>query len=163
VQYPKGTQNYHHEVEFVVCINKAGQNIPQNTAMDHVFGYACGLDMTRRDLQTIAKEKRRPWDLAKDVEQSAVIGSITPKENFGHIGPQRIELFVNEKRVQSANLSDMIHTVPDIIHDLSKYYTLTPGDMIMTGTPAGVGPVHKGDILDARIGGLTNLVVNIDQ
>jgi fumarylpyruvate hydrolase len=163
VQYPMGTQNYHHEVEFVVCINKAGQNIPQNTAMDHVFGYACGLDMTRRDLQTIAKEKRRPWDLAKDVEQSAVIGSITPKENFGHIGPQRIELFVNEKRVQSANLSDMIHTVPDIIHDLSKYYTLMPGDMIMTGTPAGVGPVHQGDTLDARIDGLTNLVVNIDQ
>jgi fumarylpyruvate hydrolase len=101
--------------------------------------------------------------LAKDVEQSAVIGSITPKENFGHIGPQRIELFVNEKRVQSANLSDMIHTVPDIIHDLSKYYTLMPGDMIMTGTPAGVGPVHQGDTLDARIDGLTNLVVNIDQ
>ena len=162
IKYPTGTQNYHHEVEFVVFIEKAGHNITLDAAMYHVFGYACGLDMTRRDLQAIAKEKRRPWDLAKDVEQSAVIGSITPKENFGHIGPQKIELFVNDKPVQSAHLSDMIHSVPDIICDLSKYYTLQAGDVIMTGTPAGVGPVVIGDKMDARIDGLSNLVVTLE-
>ena len=162
IKYPTGTQNYHHEVEFVVFIGKAGHNITADATMDHVFGYACGLDMTRRDLQTVAKEKRRPWDLAKDVEQSAVIGTITPKENFGYIGPQKIELFVNDEPVQSAHLSDMIHSVPDIICDLSKYYTMQAGDVIMTGTPAGVGPVVIGDKMDARIAGLSNLVVTVE-
>ena len=162
IKYPTGTQNYHHEVEFVVFIGKAGHNITADAAMDHVFGYACGLDMTRRDLQAVAKEKRRPWDLAKDVEQSAVIGTITPTGNFGDIGPQKIELFVNDKPVQSAHLSDMIHSVPDIICDLSKYYTLQAGDVIMTGTPAGVGPVVIGDKMDARIDGLSNLVVTVE-
>lgn len=162
IKYPTGTLNYHHEVEFVVLIEKAGHNITSHAAMDHVFGYACGLDMTRRDLQAIAKEKRRPWDLAKDVEQSAVIGTITPKDNFGDIGPQKIELFVNDKPVQSAHLLDMIHSVPDIICDLSKYYTLQAGDVIMTGTPAGVGPVVIGDKMDARIDGLSNLVVTVE-
>jgi fumarylpyruvate hydrolase len=161
IRYPTGTQNYHHEVEFVVFIREAGHKIPADAAMDHVFGYACGLDMTRRDLQAIAKEKRRPWDLAKDVEQSAVIGTITPKEHFGDIGPQKIELFVNEKPAQSAHLSDMIHSVPNIICDLSEYYTLQAGDVIMTGTPAGVGPVVIGDKMDARIDGLSNLVVAV--
>jgi fumarylpyruvate hydrolase len=144
-----------------VFIREAGHKIPADAAMDHVFGYACGLDMTRRDLQAIAKEKRRPWDLAKDVEQSAVIGTITPKEHFGDIGPQKIELFVNEKPAQSAHLSDMIHSVPNIICDLSEYYTLQAGDVIMTGTPAGVGPVVIGDKMDARIDGLSNLVVAV--
>jgi len=162
IKYPTGTQNYHHEVEFVVFIGLAGHNIPADNGMDHVFGYACGLDMTRRDLQAIAKEKRRPWDLAKDVEQSAVIGTITTKENFGDIGSQTIELFVNDERVQTAQLSDMIHTVPDIISDLSKFYTLRPGDVIMTGTPAGVGHVLPGDKMDARIDGLSSLVVNVE-
>jgi fumarylpyruvate hydrolase len=140
IRYPNGTQNYHHEIEFVVFIGEAGQNITAGAAMKHVFGYGCGLDMTRRDLQAIAKEKRRPWDLAKDVEQSAVIGTITPKEKFNEIGPQKIELLVNEKPAQSAHLSDMI----------------------MTGTPAGVGPVVIGDKLDARIDGLSNLVVTVE-
>lgn len=162
IRYPTGTQNYHHEVEFVVFIGEAGHNIPAHAAMDHVFGYACGLDMTRRDLQAIAKEKRRPWDLAKDFEQSAVIGTITPKKKFGQIGPQKIELLVNEKPAQSAHLSDMIHSVPNIICDLSEYYTLQTGDVIMTGTPAGVGPVVIGDKLDARIDGLSNLVVTVE-
>ena len=162
IKYPTGTQNYHHEVEFVVFIGKAGHNITADAAMDHVFGYACGLDMTRRDLQAVAKEKRRPWDLAKDVEQSAVIGTITPKGNLGDIGPQKIELYVNDKPVQSAHLSDMIHSVPDIICDLSKYYTLEAGDVIMTGTPAGVGPIVVGDKMDARIERLSNLVVTVE-
>jgi fumarylpyruvate hydrolase len=162
IKYPTGTQNYHHEVEFVVFIGEAGHKITADAAMDHVYGYACGLDMTRRDLQAIAKEKRRPWDLAKDVEQSAVIGTITSKGNFGDIGPQKIELFVNDKPVQSAYLSDMIHSVPDIICDLSKYYTLQAGDVIMTGTPAGVGPVAIGDKMDARIDGISNLVVTVE-
>ena len=162
IKYPTGTQNYHHEVEFVVFIGKTGHNITADAAMDHVYGYACGLDMTRLDLQAIAKEKRRPWDLAKDVEQSAVIGTITSKGNFGDIGPQKIELSVNDKPVQSAYLSDIIHSVPDIICDLSKYYTLQAGDVIMTGTPAGVGPVVIGDKMDARIEGLSNLVVTVE-
>jgi fumarylpyruvate hydrolase len=162
IKYPTGTQNYHHEVEFVVFIGEAGHKITADAAMDHVYGYACGLDMTRRDLQNIAKEKRRPWDLAKDVEQSAVIGTITSKSNFGDIGPQKIELFLNDKPVQSAHLSDMIHSVPDIICDLSKYYTLQAGDVIMTGTPAGVGPAAIGDKMDARIDGLSNLVVTVE-
>ena len=162
IKYPTGTQNYHHEVEFVAFIGEAGHKITADAAMDHVFGYACGLDMTRRDLQAIAKEKRRPWDLAKDVEQAAVIGTITSKGNFGDIGPQKIELSVNDKPVQSAYLSDIIHSVPDIICDLSKYYTLQAGDVIMTGTPAGVGPVVIGDKMDARIDALSNLAVTVE-
>ncbi len=161
IKYPLGTQNYHHEVEFVVGIGTAGQNISRDDAIQHVFGYACGLDMTRRDLQAAAKDKRRPWDLAKDVEQSAVIGVLTTATDFGQISDQAIELFVNGKSVQNACLSDMIHSVPEIICDLSKYYTLQPGDIIMTGTPAGVGAVNVGDTLDARVEGLKNLVVSI--
>lgn len=161
IKYPLGTQNYHHEVEFVVGIGTAGQNISRDDAIQHVFGYACGLDMTRRDLQAAAKDKRRPWDLAKDVEQSAVIGVLTTATDFGQISDQAIELFVNGKSVQNACLSDMIHSVPEIICDLSKYYTLQPGDIIMSGTPAGVGAVNVGDTLDARVDGLKNLVVSI--
>lgn len=161
IKYPLGTQNYHHEVEFVVGIGTAGQNISRDDAIQHVFGYACGLDMTRRDLQAAAKDKRRPWDLAKDVEQSAVIGVLTTATDFGQISDQAIELFVNGKSVQNACLSDMIHSVPEIICDLSKYYTLQPGDIIMSGTPAGVGAVNVGDTLDARVEGLKNLVVSI--
>lgn len=157
-------QNYHHEVEFTVFIREYGQNISADTAMDNLIGYACGLDITRRDLQAIAREKRRLWDLAKDVEQSAVIGTITYKRNFGDgdIGAQKIELFVNYEPIQSAHLSDMIHTLPDIICDLSKYYTLHSSDVNMTGTPAGIAPVVPGDKMDSRIERLLDLVVTVE-
>jgi fumarylpyruvate hydrolase len=120
-----------------------------------VFGYACGLDMTRRDLQAIAKEKRQPWDIGKDVEQSAVVSTITPAAVVGEIGPQRIALSVNGVTRQDARLSDMIHSVPAIVRHLSGYYHLGPGDLIFTGTPAGVGAVGPGDVLEGTIDGLS--------
>ncbi len=148
--YPPETQDCHHEMEFVVALSDDG-----------IFGYACGLDMTRRDLQAIAKEKRRPWDVAKDFEHSAILGALTPAERFGDIGHQAISLCVNGETRQNVTLDTMIHSVPAILQDLAKFYTLGAGDIIMTGTPAGVGPVQRGDTMVGSIDGLSDLVVNV--
>jgi fumarylpyruvate hydrolase len=134
ITYPPGTTNYHYEMELVVAIGKAGFRIPDAHALDHVFGYACGLDMTRRDLQAAAKEKQRPWDISKDVEQSAVLGEIAPATEIGHPGRARIELRVNGQTKQSADTSQLIHSVPAVIAHLSQYYHLQPGDLIYTGS-----------------------------
>ncbi len=161
VPYPPGTSDYHHEVEFVVALGAPAFRITPEAAVATVLGYGCGLDMTRRDLQAKAKEKRRPWDIGKDVEGAAVLGPLTPAGDFGQVGPQAIELEVNGEHRQTGRLSDMVHSVPEIIADLSQYYHLVPGDLIMTGTPAGVGPVDVGDKLVGRVGGLASVELTI--
>jgi fumarylpyruvate hydrolase len=161
--YPPGTKNYHYEMEMVVAIGRAGFRIPEAEALDHVFGYACGLDMTRRDLQAAAKDKQRPWDTGKNVEQSAVLGEIVPAADAGHPSRGRIELRVNGETKQSADLSLLIHGVAAVIADLSKYYHLQPGDLIYTGTPAGVGAVKPGDRLDGSIEGIGTISLQIGQ
>jgi fumarylpyruvate hydrolase len=161
IAYPPGTGNYHHEVELVAAIGKAGFQISEPQALDHVFGYGCGLDMTRRDLQAAAKEKQRPWDLGKDVEQSAVLGEIVPATEIGHPTRGRIELRVNGQTKQSGDLSDLIHSVPAVVAHLSQFYHLQPGDLIYTGTPEGVGAVKRGDRLEGSIEGVGTIDVQI--
>lgn len=155
VPYPSGTSNYHHEMELVIALGKPAFKVEQGRAMHAVFGYACGLDMTRRDRQQDGKDARRPWSLGKDIENGAVIGAITPKPDIGPLGPQRIILQVNREPRQDALLSDMVWSVDEIVSHLSQYYHLDAGDLIMTGTPAGVGPVVAGDVITGRIDGLT--------
>ena len=126
-----------------------------------MFGYACGLDMTRRDLQAVAKEKQRPWDIAKDVEQSAVLGEIAPAADIGHPTSGRIELRVNGQTKQSADISQLIHSIAAVIAHLSRYYHLHAGDIIYTGTPEGVGAVKPGDRLEGSIEGIGTLSVQV--
>ena len=161
VPYPPGTSNYHHEMELVAAIGAAGFRIAEAQALDHVFGYACGLDMTRRDLQSAAKEKQRPWDIAKDVEQSAVLGDIAPAAGIGHPARGRIELRVNGETRQSSDISLLIHGIAAVIAHLSQYYHLQPGDLIYTGTPEGVGPVKPGDRLEGSIEGVGTIALSI--
>ncbi|MDJ0821677.1 MAG: fumarylacetoacetate hydrolase family protein [Paracoccaceae bacterium] len=153
LDYPPGTANYHHEVEFVVALGGPLFQASEDECLSAVFGYAVGLDMTRRDLQAEAKDKRRPWDVAKDVEGSAVIGALTPADGFGDIGAQRLALQVNGETRQEAPLSDMIWPVGPMLAHLSGLYHLQAGDVIMTGTPAGVGPVGPGDHLVGTLDG----------
>ncbi len=150
--YPPRTQDLHHEMELVVAIGAKVNDISEADAMDAVFGYGCGLDMTRRDLQAAAKAKRRPWDTGKDFDNAAIIAPLMPKADVTDIGALTIQLEVNDHVRQQAELSDMVWSIPEIIADLSSLYTLHPGDLIMTGTPAGVGPVVKGDVLRGTIG-----------
>lgn len=161
VPYPAGTRNYHHEMELVVALGAPAFRATADEALAAVYGYACGLDMTRRDLQDVAKEKRRPWDLGKDFERSAVIAEITPARAFGAVGSQRIALAVNGAIRQDAPLSDMIHDVVGIIVHLSGYYHLGAGDLIYTGTPAGVGAVSPGDRLEGTIDGLAPVSLTV--
>ena len=145
----------------MVAIGRPGFRIAEAQALDHVFGYACGLDMTRRDLQAAAKEKQRPWDIGKDVEQSAVLGEIAPAAETGHPDRGRIELRVNGETRQSSDLSLLIHGVTAVIAHLSQYYHLQPGDLIYTGTPEGVGPVASGDLLEGTIEGVGSIMLAI--
>lgn len=161
VPYPPGTANYHHEVELVVAIGSPTFQADGEAAEAAIYGYAVGLDMTRRDLQQAARAKQRPWDLGKDFEQSAVVAPITRKAGFGAVGRQRISLAVNGTLRQEAVLADLVWSVPELISDLSRYYHLVPGDLIFTGTPAGVGPVVPGDTLVGNIDGLTTCRLDI--
>jgi fumarylpyruvate hydrolase len=161
IAYPPGTQNFHYEGELVAAIGRGGRNIAPSDALQHVFGYATGLDMTRRDLQLDARAQGRPWDVGKNVEQSSPLGLIHPASQCGHLASGAIRLSVNGAIKQQADLSDLIWPVPDVIAFLSKYYRLEPGDLIFTGTPAGVGPVVQGDELVVHIDGLTDLQVRI--
>ena len=154
ITYPPGTSNYHYEMELVLAIGKSAFRVDKKDALDVVFGYATGLDMTRRDLQLDARAKGRPWDLGKDFEQSVVISPLTRAADFGSVGPQRIALSVDGQVRQDARLSDLVWSVPEIIADLSKYYHLQPGDLIYTGTPAGVGAVLPGNRIVGTIDGL---------
>jgi fumarylpyruvate hydrolase len=151
VPYPPGTSNYHHEMELVVAIEKPAFCVSIEHALEIVFGYACGLDMTRRDLQLNARDKGRPWDLGKNFENSAVISEIITASESGHINSGDISLSVNKEVRQSGDISDLIWNVPELIADLSKYYHLQPGDLLYTGTPAGVGPVEPGDVITGSI------------
>ena len=161
VPYPPGTSNYHYELELVVVIGAPAFRVAADRALDCVFGYACGLDMTRRDLQSAAREQRRPWDLGKDVEQSAVLSEIVPASEIGHPAAGRIELRVNGEIKQSADISLLIHKVPEVIAHLSTFYHLHPGDVIYTGTPEGVGPVQPGDLLEGAIDGVGTITLTI--
>jgi fumarylpyruvate hydrolase len=154
VPYPPGTTNYHYELELVVVMGASAFRVAADHALDCVFGYACGLDMTRRDLQFAAREQRRPWDLGKDVEQSAVLSEIVPATEIGHPSAGHIELRVNGEVKQSADISQLIHKVPEVMAHLSTFYHLHPGDLIFTGTPEGVGPVNPGDVLEGGIEGV---------
>ncbi len=159
--YPPGTANFHYEMELVIAIGQSAFKADLTTAAQAIYGYACGLDMTRRDLQLDARAKQRPWDLGKDVELSAVIAPITKAAAAGAIGPQRIHLEVNGATKQDAHLSDLIWRVEEIVSHLSHFYHLQPGDIIMTGTPAGVGAVVAGDVITGGIDGLTPVSLTV--
>jgi fumarylpyruvate hydrolase len=161
VAYPQKTSNFHYEAELVIAIGKSGRNIPLDQALLHVWGYACGLDMTRRDLQLEARDKGRPWDAGKNVEQSSPLGLIRRAGDGFNPNKGRICLTVNGAKKQEADLADMIWPVADIISYISGFYRLMPGDLIYTGTPAGVGPVVTGDAITVTIEGLEPLHVRI--
>ena len=161
IAYPPGTENFHYEMELVIVIGAEVFRADSDVARAAIYGYACGLDMTRRDLQLAARAKQRPWDLGKDVEQSAVFAAITKADAVGEIGPQRIHLEVNGEVKQDAHLSDLIWKVDEIVSDLSKFYHLAPGDVIMTGTPAGVGAVVAGDVITGGIDGLQPIELTV--
>ena len=167
VAYPPETQNYHHEMELVFVIGKPAFRARVEDALDHIFGYASGLDMTRRDLQLKARDKGRPWDLGKDFENAAVISEITRAEEFAtsqrEIDPRRLSLSVNGDVKQDSLLENLIWKVPEIVSDLSKFYHLAPGDVVYTGTPAGVGPVVPGDVLHGEIEGLAPVDLTIGK
>ena len=159
--YPPLTGNLHHEVELVVAIGRGGQNIPVANALQHVFGYAVGLDMTRRDLQNELRQQGRPWCIAKGFESSAPIGAIVPAEQAGDMAQASIRLLVNGQVRQQSNTAQMIWNVAESIATLSQAWTLQPGDLIYTGTPEGVGPVVRGDVLCAEAQGLPPLQVRV--
>lgn len=163
IAYPPGTSNLHYEMELVVALGAPAFRIAKEEAMSVVYGYACGLDMTRRDLQQVAKDKQRPWDLGKAFENSAVITPIVRAEDTLPMASQRIWLTVNGKARQEATLAEMVWSIPELISHLSHYYHLGPGDLIYTGTPAGVGAVVTGDHLQGGIDGLPDLSLSIGQ
>lgn len=151
VSYPPETENFQYEAELVVAIGKAGRDIAEADALSHVWGYAAGNDLTRRDLQLAARELGRPWDWGKAFDRSAVIGPLHPVQKTGHLERGAIRLTVNGETKQAADLADLIWSVPEIISILSRSMVLQPGDLIMTGTPAGVGPLAAGDVCTVAI------------
>lgn len=161
IAYPPGTSNFHYEMELVVALGAPAFRIGVEQAETAIYGYAAGLDMTRRDLQLSSRAKQRPWSLGKAFEQSAVIAEITRKADFTEIGPQRIWLKVGEETKQDAHLSDLVWSVPEVISHLSQFYHLGAGDLIFTGTPAGVGPVVAGDRIIGEIEGLQPVALSI--
>lgn len=161
VPYPSGTENYHHEMELAFAIGKPVFRATAQEAAAAILAYGCALDMTRRDMQNVAKEKRRPWDLSKDFENGCILSPMTPAGEVGEIGPHRIQMSVNGEVRQDAHLSDLIHSCPDVVVDLSKYYHLAPGDIILTGTPAGVGAVKPGDVITGSIDGMDPIELTI--
>ncbi|WP_244465887.1 fumarylacetoacetate hydrolase family protein [Devosia soli] len=152
--YPQQTADLHFEIELVVAIGKDGRDIAEAYALEHVFGYAAGIDMTRRDLQAVAKKAGRPWEMAKAFDHSAPMGTIQPAGAIGHPAKGAITLSVNGTERQRGDLSDQIWTVPEAIAYLSGFVALRAGDLIMTGTPAGVGAVVKGDVIEGMIEGV---------
>jgi fumarylpyruvate hydrolase len=161
VHYPAKTANFHYETEMVVALAKGGRRIDAKKANEHIFGYGVGFDMTRRDLQQHGKDHGRPWDFGKNFDESAPCSALAPAAKIGHPAKGPIWLKVNGKERQRADLADMIWSVPEQIAFLSEYYTLEPGDIIYSGTPAGVGPVKPGDDLHAGIDGVGELKVKM--
>ncbi|HHY49805.1 MAG TPA: fumarylacetoacetate hydrolase family protein [Alphaproteobacteria bacterium] len=159
--YPPATGDLHHEIELVVAIGREGARLAAGVAREHVWGYAAGIDLTRRDLQAEAKRLARPWDMAKGFDHSGPISAIVPAARSGHPARGRLTLTVNGEPRQEGDIADMIWDVPALIAELSSYVTLRPGDLIFTGTPAGVGPVRRGDRLEGTIEGVGTVVTTI--
>ncbi|MCE2999164.1 MAG: fumarylacetoacetate hydrolase family protein [Betaproteobacteria bacterium] len=160
IPYPQMTKDVHHEIEMIVAIGQGGANIPVEKALDHVFGYGVGLDMTRRDLQGEAKKMGRPWEMGKAFDNSAPCTALKPVSMVGHPAKGAIWLKVNGEVKQKGDLSELIWNVPETISYLSHLITLRPGDIIMSGTPAGVGPIKPGDKLEGHVDGVGDLTVS---
>jgi len=159
--YPPQSSDVHHEAEIAVALKSGGTDIPVDTALDHVFGYALSLDMTRRDLQGVAKKMGRPWEIGKAFERSGPIGPIHPVADVGHPSEGAITLKVNGEVKQQGDLNQMIWKVPEMISYLSEYFELAPGDVILSGTPSGVGPVQRGDLMELSTEGLGSMTVKV--
>ena len=159
--YPVKSENVHHEIELVAALGKGGADIAEGDALDHVYGYAVGIDMTRRDLQGEAKKMGRPWEVGKAFEHSAPIGRLAPASKIGHPDRGRIWLELNGDLRQEGDLSQLIWSVPETIAVLSGLFTLAPGDLIFTGTPAGVGPVKRGDHLKGGVDGVGGIEIKV--
>lgn len=159
--YPAQSSDVHHEAELYVALKSGGTDIPLDTALDHVFGYGLSLDMTRRDLQGEMKKMGRPWEIGKAFERSAPCGPVHPVTRIGHPDHGRIALTVNGETRQEGDLNQMIWKVPEMISYLSAYFELAPGDVILSGTPSGVGPVTRGDIMEMTVEGMEPLVVRV--
>ncbi len=159
--YPQGTHNYHYECELVVALKSGGTDISAKEAASHIYGFAVGLDMTRRDLQKASSEKQQPWELGKTADFSAPIAALTPVSTSGVMDNVAVVLKVNGEARQNGSTSDMIWNTSDLISTLSQFYALQAGDVIFTGTPEGVGPVVRGDILTAQITGLSPLNMRV--
>jgi fumarylpyruvate hydrolase len=159
IAYPTKTADYHHEMEMVIALKSGGYNISEADALSHIYGYGVALDMTRRDIQGNGK----PWEIAKSFDQSCPCGPITPADKSGHIAGGEIKLTVNGETRQVSDIDLLIWKIPEIIANLSTYFELKPGDIILTGTPHGVGPVKPGDVLVGTIAGLEALTVRIGQ
>lgn len=159
--YPGESSNVHHEIELVVAIGKGGQRIPAADAVSHIYGYAVGLDMTRRDLQFALRDKGRPWDISKGFDGSAPISPIKPIATTGEITTAQVWLNVNGAKRQASDVAKLIWNVNETIEHLSKFYELRPGDLIYTGTPEGVGAVKPGDEMEGGIAGIGTLKVRV--
>ena len=159
--YPPMSKDVHHEIELVVALKQGGSDIPVEQALECVYGYAVGLDMTRRDLQGEAKKMGRPWDTGKAFERSAPCGPLVPASRIGHPDKGRVWLEINGEPRQEGDLAQLIWKVPEVIAYLSTLFTLAPGDLIMTGTPAGVGPVKRGDVLKGGVEGVGEIEVRV--
>jgi len=161
VPYPTLTRNLHHEIELVVAIGRAGTGIAEEDVYDHLWGACVGIDLTRRDLQQDAKEKGRPWDVGKAFDHSAPMGPLTPMDAIPSLERGRIHLEVNGETGQQGDLSELIWSVREHVSILSEAFALAPGDLVMTGTPAGVGPVVPGDVLTGGVEGLEDISITI--
>lgn len=163
IPYPSQTADLHHEIELVAALQSGGVDIPADRALDHVYGYAAGIDLTRRDLQAAARAVGRPWDMSKGFDHSAPLGAIHPVADIGHPARGRIALTVNGAPRQQGDLAEMIHPVAGIIAALSRYVALAPGDLIFTGTPAGVGPLAPGDRIEGVVEGVGTVSLRIEK
>jgi fumarylpyruvate hydrolase len=161
ISYPTLTKRFDHEIELVLAMKSGGQNIPKEEALNHVYGYCAGLDMTRRDIFNAAKMKNLPWEIGKSFDQAAPCGAIHPVALVGHVASGRISLTVNGQTRQDGRLETMLWKVPDIISLLSREVGIEQGDLIFTGTPGGVGPVVSGDRIVGSIDGLTDIAVTV--
>jgi fumarylpyruvate hydrolase len=161
VPYPSQTDNLHYEIELVVAIGRGGATIDKSKALGHVWGYGVGIDLTRRDLQAHAKQRGQPWEISKAFDHAAPLSDLRPVEQVGHPTEGRIWLSVNGEVRQNGDLRQLIWSVPEIIQHLSGYFTLAPGDLIYTGTPAGVGAVVAGDVLEGGVDGVATIRIEI--
>jgi fumarylpyruvate hydrolase len=163
IPYPPLTKDLHHEVELIVAMKSGGLNIPAAKALDHIYGYAVGIDLTRRDLQQASRKKERPWEIGKSFDHSAPCGALQSASKIGHPSKGRIWLTVNGTERQKGDLTELIWSVPEIIEKLSEQVALAAGDIIMTGTPAGVAALSPGDKIECGVDGIGTLKVTIGQ